>query len=119
MVDGAMNRHRYIQILRNQMLPLAMGVFGRNFVCVHNNAPPHTARNIAVFFDEQDVKFMHWPALSPDMKPIEHVWDQMSVWIRDMRLFWPLEAGTHATSVPVSEGQYHVPPICSELFQCA
>ena len=36
-------------------------------------------------------------------------------------LFWPLEAGTHATLLVYgSEGQYHVPPIiCSELFQCA
>ena len=33
-VDGAMNRHRYIQILRNQMLPWATGVFGQD------NAPP-------------------------------------------------------------------------------
>ena len=32
--------------------------------------------------------------------------------------FWPLEAGTHANIVGVRE-QYHVPPICSELFQCA
>ena len=34
------------------------------------------------------------------------------------RLIWPLEAGTQATIVG-SEGQHHVPPKCSELFQCA
>ena len=33
-------------------------------------------------------------------------------------LFWPLEAGTHATSVG-SERQYYVSPMCSDLFQCA
>ena len=147
MVDGAMNRHWYIQILRNQMLPWATGVFGRNFMYVQGNAPPHTARDTAAFLDQQDVEVMDWPARSPDMNPNEHVWDQMSVWSRDMDdppstvaelinavgqawgpwsraclvgsgLFWPLEVGIHATSVR-SEGQYHVPPICSELFQCA
>ena len=30
-VDGAMNRHRYIQILRNEVWPWATGVFWRNF----------------------------------------------------------------------------------------
>ena len=48
-VDGAMNRQKYIQILRNQMLPWATGVFGRNFVYVQDHAPPHTARDTAAF----------------------------------------------------------------------
>ena len=26
---------------------------------------------------------MDWPAWCPDINSIEHVWDQMSVWIRD------------------------------------
>ena len=38
-VEGAMNRHRYIQIVRYQMLPWATGVFGRNFVYVQCLAP--------------------------------------------------------------------------------
>ena len=83
-VDGAMNRHRYIQILRNQMLPWATGVFERNFEYVQNNAPTHTARDTAAFLDQQDVEARDWPARSPYMNPIEHVWDQMSVWIRDI-----------------------------------
>ena len=59
------------------MLPWAMGVFGRNFVYVQDNAPPHTARDTAVFLDQQDVKVM------------EHVWHQISVWIRDMDVLPP------------------------------
>ena len=48
-VDGAMNRHCYIKILRNQMLPWTTGVFGRNFVYVQDNAPPNTARDMGAF----------------------------------------------------------------------
>ena len=65
-------------------IAMAMGVFGRNFVYVQDNAPPHTGRDTAAFLDQQDVEVMDWPARGPDMNPIEHVWDQMSVWIRDM-----------------------------------
>ena len=36
------------------------------------------------FFNQQDAEVMDCPARSPDMNPIEHVWDQMSVWIGDM-----------------------------------
>ena len=63
-VDGAMNHHLYIQIMRNQMLPWATRVFGRNFVYVQDNAPPHTARDTASFLDQQDVEVMDWPARS-------------------------------------------------------
>ena len=79
-LDGAMNPHRYIQILRNQILPWATGGFGRNFMYVQGNAPPHTAHDTAAFLDQLDVEVMDWPARSPDMNPNEHVWDQMSVW---------------------------------------
>ena len=66
------------------MLPWATGVFGRNFVYAQDNAPSHTARDMAAFLDQQDVEVMDWPARSPDMNPTEHIWDQMSVWIQDM-----------------------------------
>ena len=84
LVDGAMNQHRYIQIMRNQMLSWATGMFGLKFMYVQDNAPPHTTRDTVAFFDQQDVEVMDWQARSPNMNPIEHVWDQMSVWIRDL-----------------------------------
>ena len=66
------------------MLPWATGVFVRNFVYIQDNAPPHTAHDMAAFLDQQDVEVMDWPAPCPDMNLIEHVCDQISVWIRDM-----------------------------------
>ena len=68
-MDGAMNRHRYIQIRMNQILPWATGVFGRNFVYVQDNAPPHTARDTAAFLDQQDVEVMDWPPHPPPLPP--------------------------------------------------
>ena len=82
--DGTLNRQRYTRPLRDSMLLWATGVFGRNFLYVQNNATPHTTRSMTVFQAQQDVEVMGWPARSPVMNPIEHVWDQMGVWIRDM-----------------------------------
>ena len=38
-----------------------------------DNARPHTARVSMNFLQAQNVNCMHWPSLSPDMAPIEHV----------------------------------------------
>jgi transposase len=42
-----------------------------------DNARPHTARVSMNFLQAQNVNCMHWPSLSLDMAPIEHVWDAL------------------------------------------
>ena len=83
-MDRTLNCQCNIRLFCNSMLSWATGVFGRNFVYVQNNATPHSANDIPVFRSLQGVKVMDWRALSPDMNPIEHVWDHMGAWIRDM-----------------------------------
>ena len=47
---------------------------------------PHPIQHVTrqLFWIKQDVEVMDWPARSPDMYPIKHVWDQMSVRNWDM-----------------------------------
>ena len=39
-----------------------------------DNDPKHTSRRAQIWFEEQGIKFLDWPAQSPDLSPIKHTW---------------------------------------------
>ncbi|KAL0154167.1 hypothetical protein M9458_050525 [Cirrhinus mrigala] len=48
----------------------------------HDNARPHVARICTHFLEAENIPVLAWPAYSPDMSPIEHVWDALDRRIR-------------------------------------
>ena len=42
-----------------------------------DNARPHVARVVTDFLRQQNVNTLPWSAVSPDLSPIEHLWDEM------------------------------------------
>uniref|UniRef100_A0A8C9XA97 Tc1-like transposase DDE domain-containing protein n=1 Tax=Sander lucioperca TaxID=283035 RepID=A0A8C9XA97_SANLU len=48
----------------------------------HDNARPHVTRICTQFLEAENIPVLAWPAYSPDMSPIEYVWDALDRRIR-------------------------------------
>ncbi|GFT06549.1 transposable element Tc1 transposase [Trichonephila clavipes] len=73
-IVGNLNSTRYInEVLQPQAIPFLQGL--PEAVFQQDNAHPHLAKTVKSYLDSQQVQLLPWPAYSPDMSPIEHVWD--------------------------------------------
>ena len=49
---------------------------------MNENARPRVARICRQFLNRNNVNVLFWPAVSPDMNPIEHIWDYLGRKVR-------------------------------------
>ena len=73
-----MNQDQYLHVLDTVMLPFARRDFGNNFVIRDDNTTAHRARRVREFLENENVEHLDWPALSPDMNPIENLRAEVS-----------------------------------------
>ena len=75
-IEGNLNSNCYIrEILQSEVLTLLQAT--PHAIFQQDSARPHVARTVKAFFQRRWVSLLPWPARSPDMSPIEHVWDMV------------------------------------------
>ncbi len=79
-IDDILNAQRYLdEILRPIVVPF---IHNHHLMLQHDNARPHVARICTQFLEAENIPVLAWPAYSPDISPIEHVWDALDRRIR-------------------------------------
>ncbi|GFS68499.1 transposable element Tcb1 transposase [Trichonephila clavipes] len=72
-----MTDHIYRDVILEQHVRLFRGTMGAEFLFMDDNVRPHRANIVDECLQSEDITRMDWPAYSPELNPIENVWDML------------------------------------------
>ena len=80
-----------------------------------DNDPKHTSKRAKKWFQDNDINVLKWPAQSPDLNPIEHLWFHLK---RQLAPYEAPPAGIHELWERVQVEWERIPKeVCRNLIE--
>ena len=74
-IQGNLSAIRYRdKIISPHLVPFLQQ---HNLTLQQDNTPPHVARICTAYLQTHNIDVLPWPAFSPDLSPIEYLWDEL------------------------------------------